>query len=366
MPNHSHDHDHSSHDHSSGRHSSHDHSSVIDDLGELSIPPESRTRRTRMHERHRRLVRETFLQPSNFILPLFVMEGDPKFRNEIASMPGVFQLGIDGILAECVKAVNAKLGGVILFGIPKHKDDHGTAAFDEHGVIPNAIRAIKKRFPDLLVATDVCLCEYTDHGHCGVISHTLNGDTAIINDETVDLLVREALTHAAAGSDLIAPSDMMDGRVGAIRAALDSFGFTDLPIMSYSAKYASGLYGPFRDAAGSTPSSGDRRSHQMDVANTDEAIRVVQRDIDEGADIIMIKPAIACLDIIRRVREQFGMPTAAYQVSGEYSMIKAAAQNGWIDEERVMMESLTAIKRAGASIIITYYALEAAAILAQQ
>ncbi|HZK75757.1 MAG TPA: porphobilinogen synthase, partial [Candidatus Kapabacteria bacterium] len=249
---------------------------------------------------------------------------------------------------------------VILFGIPEEKDELGSEAYNDRGVIQKALREIKQRFPELLVATDVCLCEYTEHGHCGVIERNRYGEIEIVNDKTVELLVREAVSHAEAGSDLVCPSDMMDGRVGAIRDVLDVSGFASLPIMSYSAKYASGLYGPFRDAAGSTPGFGDRRSHQMDVANSDEAMRVVQRDIEEGADIVMIKPAISSLDIIRRIREQFLVPVAAYQVSGEYAMIKAAAANDWIDEERVMMESLLSIRRAGASIILTYFALEAA------
>jgi porphobilinogen synthase len=340
----------------------HDHNHELD-IEELTIPASSRTRRTRMTERHRRLVRETTLSPSNFILPLFVAEAAAHFRKPIDAMPGVEQLGIDGILQHAESSLKAGLGGIILFGIPEHKDEFGTEAYNGRGVIQNALREIKKRFPDLLIATDVCLCEYTEHGHCGVVEQNRNGEIEIVNDKTVELLVREAVSHAEAGSDLICPSDMMDGRVGAIRDALDQSGLESLPIMSYSAKYASGLYGPFRDAAGSAPTFGDRRSHQMDVANSDEAMRVVQRDIEEGADIVMVKPAISSLDIIRRVREQFLVPVAAYQVSGEYSMIKAAGKNGWIDEDRVMMESLTSIKRAGASIILTYFALQSAALL---
>ncbi len=330
-----------------------------EEMEDMLVAASSRTRRTRMTERHRRLVRETTLAPSNFILPLFAVEAAANYRKPIPSMPGVEQLGIDGILEQCEAALEAKLGGIILFGIPEQKDEFGSEAYNDRGVIQNAIREIKQRFPDLLVATDVCLCEYTEHGHCGVIERNRNGEIEIVNDKTVELLVREAVSHAEAGSDLICPSDMMDGRIGAIREALDFSGFASLPIMSYSAKYASGLYGPFRDAAGSTPQFGDRRSHQMDVANSDEALRLVQRDIEEGADIIMVKPAISSLDIIRRIREQFLVPTAAYQVSGEYSMIKAVGANDWIDEKRVMMESLLSIKRAGASIILTYFALEA-------
>ncbi len=331
-----------------------------DEAVEMLVPASSRTRRTRMTERHRHLVRENLLSPSNLILPLFVVEASANFRKPIASMPGVEQLGIDGIFEHCEAAMDAKLGGIILFGIPEEKDEFGSQAYNDRGVIQNAVRKIKQRFPDLLVATDVCLCEYTEHGHCGVIERNRSGEIEIVNDKTVELLVREAVSHAEAGSDLICPSDMMDGRVGAIREALDFSGFASLPIMSYSAKYASGLYGPFRDAAGSSPSFGDRRSHQMDVANSDEAMRIVQRDIEEGADIVMVKPAISSLDIIRRIREQFLVPTAAYQVSGEYSMIKAAGSNGWLDEKRVMMESLLSIRRAGASIILTYFALDVA------
>jgi len=316
-----------------------------------------------MTERHRRLVRETSLEPSNLILPLFAVEGDPKFRKPISSMPGVEQLGIEGILRHCEAALEARLGGIILFGIPEHKDEYASEAYNDRGVIQTTVREVKKRFPELLIATDVCLCEYTDHGHCGVVERNRNGEIEIVNDKSVELLVREAISHAEAGSDLISPSDMMDGRIGAIREALDMSGFESLPIMSYSAKFASGLYGPFREAAESTPTFGDRRSHQMDVANSDEAMRLVQRDIEEGADIVMVKPAMSSLDIIRRIREQFAMPTAAYQVSGEYSMVMAAGANGWIDEERVMMETLLSIKRAGASIILTYFALRAARLL---
>jgi porphobilinogen synthase len=326
---------------------------------DITIDPVSRTRRTRMTERVRRLVRETTLHPSNFILPLFVSDKAANEKHPISSMPGVYQLGIDNILRESEKALEAKLGGIILFGITHNKDERGSQAYNENGIVQESVREIKKRFPELLVATDVCLCEYTSHGHCGIV-HEHDGEYEIANDETVELLVREALTHAEAGSDLISPSDMMDGRIGAIRDALDENGFANLPIMSYAAKYASGFYGPFREAAESTPAFGDRRSHQMDPANSDEAMRVIARDVDEGADIIMVKPAMSYLDIIRRAKDEFDLPVAAYQVSGEYSMIKAASANGWFDEERVMMESLTSIKRAGASIILTYFALEAA------
>jgi porphobilinogen synthase len=326
---------------------------------EVFIDPVSRTRRTRMSEQMRRLVRETVLHPSNFILPLFATDEAPNSKNAIASMPGVYQLGIDNILRESEKALEAKLGGIILFGVTSKKDDVGSEAYNDEGIIQETVREIKKRFPELLVATDVCLCEYTSHGHCGVI-HKHGNDYEIANDETVELLVQEAISHAEAGSDLISPSDMMDGRIGAIREALDENDFVNVPIMSYSAKYASGFYGPFRDAAGSVPTFGDRRSHQMDPANSDEAMRVMERDLDEGADILMVKPAMSYLDIIRRAKDAFDLPIAAYQVSGEYAMIKAAAANGWLDEERVMMESLTSIKRAGATIILTYFALEAA------
>jgi len=327
---------------------------------EINIPSDSRTRRTRMNEPIRRLVRENELRPSNFILPLFASDRSTNFKHEISSMPGVFQLGLDNILRESERALEAKLGGIILFGVTDDKDDTGSSAHNEFGIIQQSVREIKKRFPELLVATDVCLCEYTSHGHCGIIKEKENGGFEIDNDETVEQLVLESLSHAEAGSDLISPSDMMDGRIGAIRDALDENGFENLPIMSYSAKYASGFYGPFREAAGSSPSFGDRRSHQMDPANSDEAMRVIERDIREGADIIMVKPAMSYLDIIRRAKDEFTLPIAAYQVSGEYSMIKAAAANGWLDEDRVMMESLTSIKRAGASIILTYFALEAA------
>jgi porphobilinogen synthase len=326
---------------------------------DVFIDPVSRTRRTRMTEPLRRIVRETTLHSSNFILPLFVTDEAGNTRNAIASMPGVYQLGIDNILRESEKALEAKLGGIILFGVTSKKDEVGSEAYNDEGIIQETVREIKKRFPELLVATDVCLCEYTSHGHCGVI-HKNGSDYEIANDETVELLIQEAISHAEAGSDLISPSDMMDGRIGAIREALDENDFVNVPIMSYSAKYASGFYGPFRDAAGSVPTFGDRRSHQMDPANSDEAMRVMERDLDEGADILMVKPAMSYLDIIRRAKDAFDLPIAAYQVSGEYAMIKAAAANGWIDEDRVMMESLLSIKRAGASIILTYYALEAA------
>jgi porphobilinogen synthase len=270
-------------------------------------------------------------------------------------MPGVFQHSIDTLVDECKVVRDLGIPAVILFGIPEHKDEQGSEAYDPNGIVQNAIRAIKKEVNDLVIITDVCLCEYTSHGHCGL----LDGEE-ILNDETLTLLAKEAVSHAEAGADMVAPSDMMDGRVFTIRRALDNKGFTKIPIMSYAAKYSSGYYGPFRDAAESTPSFGDRKSHQMDIGNINEALREVEADIEEGADIVMVKPAGPYLDVIRKVKEKFGMPTAAYQVSGEFSMIKAAGQNDWIDEERVMLESLTSIKRAGADMILTYFAKDAA------
>jgi porphobilinogen synthase len=300
------------------------------------------------------MVRETELSKNDFIYPLFVVPGD-NIKKEIKSMPGVYQLSINNLVKECKEVASLGIPAVILFGIPKHKDEKGSEAYDPEGIIQRAVQAIKSEVKNLLVITDVCMCEYTSHGHCGV----LNGEE-ILNDETVELLAKESLTHAQSGADIIAPSDMMDGRVAAIRKILDDNGFEKIPIMSYAAKYASGYYGPFRDAAESTPAFGDRRSHQMDIGNAYEALREVETDIEEGADIVMVKPAGPYLDIIRRVKDKFGMPTAAYQVSGEYAMIKAAGKNGWIDEERVMIESLTAIKRAGADMFLTYFAKDAA------
>lgn len=316
--------------------------------------PIKRFRRLRYNPLVRDMVRETVLTKNDFIYPLFVVPGE-NIKNPIKSMPGVFQLSIDNLIEECKEVAALGIPAVILFGIPSHKDEVGSEAYAPDGIIQNAIRAIKAHVKNLLVITDVCMCEYTSHGHCGV----LRGEE-ILNDETVSLLAKEAVSHAEAGADMIAPSDMMDGRVYAIRKALDYKGFVNIPIMSYAAKYASGYYGPFRDAAESTPAFGDRRSHQMDIGNANEAMREVEADIAEGADIIMVKPAGPYLDIIRRVKDRFEMPTAAYQVSGEYSMIKAAALNGWIDGERVMVESLMAIKRAGADMILTYFAKEAA------
>jgi len=303
-------------------------------------------------------VRETRLSPDMFMLPLFVCEGEG-VRREVSSMPGVFNLSVDEAVKEVAAARADGVRSVLLFGLPDRKDDVGSAAYDREAPVQSAVRALKRESPDTLVVTDVCLCEYTDHGHCGIVI-----DDEISNDATVDQLVRAAVSHAAEGADIVAPSDMMDGRVGAIRQALDERGFENVAIMSYAAKYCSAFYGPFRDAAASTPKFGDRRSHQMDPANAREAIREVEQDIQEGADIVMVKPALPYLDVIARVKDAFGHPTAAYQVSGEYAMLKAAARNGWIDERRAMIETLTGIRRAGADIIITYYAREAARALA--
>jgi porphobilinogen synthase len=319
--------------------------------------PSYRPRRLRRNERVRELVRETTLSPKNFIYPIFVGPGKDRAQ-PVASMPGVAQLSVDRAVAECEEAQALGIPAIILFGLPERKDSLGTEAYAEDGIVQQAIRAIKEQLPGILVITDVCLCEYTDHGHCGVIKH---GD--VDNDSTLELLAKEALSHAQAGADIVAPSDMMDGRVGAIRTALDQNAFESVAIMAYAAKYASGFYGPFREAAESTPQFGDRRSYQMDPGNTDEALREVELDIQEGADIVMVKPAMAYLDIVHRVKQTFGYPVAAYNVSGEYSMIKAAGQQGWIDEERVMMEVLLAIKRAGADMILTYFAKDAARLL---
>jgi porphobilinogen synthase len=316
--------------------------------------PAYRPRRLRKNEKLRQLIRETTVTAGNLIYPLFVGPGTNVVR-PVSSMPGVAQLSVDRAVVECRDAAALGIPAVILFGVPETKDALGSEAGVRDGVVQQAIRAIKDNVPELLVVTDVCLCEYTDHGHCGVIK---NG--AVDNDSTLELLAREALSHAEAGADIVAPSDMMDGRVGAIRHALDSKGFDQIAIMAYAAKYASGFYGPFREAAESTPQFGDRRSYQMDPANTDEALREVELDIQEGADIVMVKPALAYLDVIYRVKEQFGYPVAAYNVSGEYSMIKAAGINGWIDEERIMLEVLLSIRRAGADMILTYFAKQLA------
>jgi porphobilinogen synthase len=318
-----------------------------------------RMRRLRRTETMRALVRETRLSPDIFVLPLFVCEGKG-VRREVPSMPGVFNLSVDEAVEEAAAARGDGVKSVILFGLPDRKDDIGSMAYDPEAPVQTAVRAIKRETPDVLVITDVCLCEYTDHGHCGIVI-----EDEIVNDPTVDQLVRAAVSHAAAGADIVAPSDMMDGRIGAIRHALDERGFENTAIMSYAAKYCSAFYGPFRDAAGSAPQFGDRRSHQMDPANAAEALREVEQDIAEGADIVMVKPAVAYLDIIARVKDVFHYPTAAYHVSGEYAMLKAAARNGWIDERRAMLETLTSIRRAGADIIITYYAREAARALSR-
>jgi porphobilinogen synthase len=320
----------------------------------MATYPTKRLRRLRYNPLVRNMVRETSLSKDDLIYPLFVVPGN-NVKNEVRSMPGVYQMSIDVVVKECKEVAQLGIPAVILFGIPDHKDEVGSGAYDPNGIIQQAVRAIKAEVKNLLVITDVCLCEYTSHGHCGV----LQGEN-ILNDETVSLLAKEAVSHAEAGADIIAPSDMMDGRVAAIRKALDYKGFNHIPILSYAVKYASGFYGPFRDAAESAPAFGDRRSHQMDVCNSNEALREAESDIEEGADMIMVKPAGAYLDIIWRVKEKFGMPTAAYQVSGEYAMIKAAGRNNWIDEERVMIESLVAIKRAGADMILTYFAKDVA------
>jgi porphobilinogen synthase len=323
------------------------------------LPLTRRLRRLRRTPALRALVREARLSAEQLILPLFVTQGTG-VRRDIGSMPGVAQLSVDEAVNETRGARSEGVSAVLLFGLPPHKDETGSGAYDQKGPVQEAVRAIRRHVPEIVVITDVCLCEYTSHGHCGVI---VDGDIA--NDATVELLVRSAVSHAEAGAHIVAPSDMMDGRVGAIRAALDERGFDQVAIMSYAAKYCSGFYGPFREAADSTPQFGDRRSHQMDPANAAEALREVALDIEEGADIVMVKPAGPYLDILWRVKERFGCPTAAYQVSGEYSMIKAASKLGWIDEERAMLESLTSIRRAGADMIITYFAREAARLLSR-
>jgi porphobilinogen synthase len=315
--------------------------------------PVSRLRRLRRRPALREMLRETHLARNDFIYPLFVAEG-AGLKREIGSMPGIFQLSIDNVLCECEELLSLGLNSVLLFGIPDFKDERGTSGYASDGIVQKASREIKKRFPEMLVITDVCLCEYTSHGHCGVIE-----DEYVQNDATLQLLAKQALSHADSGADIVAPSDMMDGRIAAIRKVLDENGFAETPIMAYSAKFASAFYGPFREAAESAPQFGDRKSYQMDFGNSDEAMREITLDIQEGADIVMVKPALSYLDIIRRAKENFNMPLAAYNVSGEYSMIKAAAEKGWIDGERVMMETLTAIKRAGADVIITYFAKEA-------
>ena len=319
--------------------------------------PTQRLRRLRATAPLRDLVRETHLHPGQFILPLFVCPGEG-VRREIGAMPSNYQLSIDELVKECVEVRALGIGGVILFGLPESKDEMATGAYDENGIVQRAIRAIRKEVPGLLVITDVCNCEYTSHGHCGYIK---DGD--VDNDTTLQWLAKAALSHARAGADIVAPSDMMDGRVWAIRQALDANGYEKTPILAYAAKFASVFYGPFREAADSAPQFGDRRTYQMDPANGCEAMREIELDLQEGADMIMVKPAMPYLDLIARARERFDVPLAAYQVSGEYSMIVAAARNGWLDHDRAMIESLTCITRAGASIILTYFAKPAAALL---
>jgi len=322
--------------------------------------PNQRLRRTRRNAALRGLVRETQLTPGDFIYPIFVAAGED-VRNPIASMPGIFQLSINHAVAEAKRAHSLGIPGVLLFGIPAEKDEAASGAYDAEGIVQLATRAIKDALPELLVVTDVCLCEYMSHGHCGVVEK----DTGeVLNDVSLELLARTASSHAEAGADIVAPSDMMDGRVAAIRADLDREGFENTPIMAYAAKYASAFYGPFREAADSAPQFGDRRSYQMDPANAREALVETDLDVEEGADIVMVKPALPYLDVLHRVREATDLPVAAYNVSGEYAMIKAAAQNGWIDEERAVMEALTGIKRAGADIIISYHAPDVAGWLA--
>ena len=352
--------------------------------------PVTRLRRLRQSEPLRSLVRETHLEPSNFIYPLFVCPGE-RVRKEISSMPGVFNLSVDEAVKEAREAKSLGLGGIILFGLPEKKDEVATGAWAEDGIVQRATRAIKQEVHDLVVIGDVCLCEYMSHGHCGIVRHKTSGgknprvmvvarenlaaaatkvaeDAAIEyeieNDTTLDILAKTAVSQAQAGMDIIAPSDMMDGRVAAIRKGLDEAGFANTPILSYAAKFASGFYGPFREAADSTPQFGDRRSYQMDGANLREAMREIEQDIEEGADMIMVKPAMPYLDVINEARRHFNLPIAAYQVSGEYAMLQAAIRSGWLDKDRVMLESLQSIKRAGASMILTYFAKEAAKLLA--
>jgi porphobilinogen synthase len=316
--------------------------------------PSYRPRRLRKDERFREMIRETHLRPDDMILPLFVCPGKG-VRRPISSMPGNFQLSIDELLKEVKEAKSLGILGVILFGIPEKKDEVGSEGYSENGIIQRALKSLKDGVDGITLITDVCLCEYTSHGHCGVVR-----DGGVVNDETLELLARQALSHVKAGADMVAPSDMMDGRVGAIRKILDENRFHDIPILAYAAKYASSFYGPFREAAESKPQFGDRKSYQMDPANAEEALREVRLDIEEGADIVMVKPALPYLDVIYRVKQAFNIPVAAYNVSGEFAMVKAASQLGWMDGEQVMMESLIAIKRAGADLILTYFAKEAA------
>jgi len=321
--------------------------------------PVYRPRRLRESPLIRKMVRESTLRTDDFMYPLFAVHGRG-VREPIASMPGQFRLSIDELLKECKDAASMGIPAVLLFGIPRDKDPRGSEAYADDGIVQQAVRAVKETIPDLLVVTDVCLCEYTSHGHCGVVE-----EGRVKNDPTLELIGRTALSHAEAGADIVAPSDMMDGRVGAIRDTLDESGYQETPIMAYSAKYASAFYGPFREAAGSVPQFGDRRSYQMDPANGTEAMREIALDVDEGADIVMVKPALPYLDIISRAKAEFGLPLAAYSVSGEYAMIRAAGQLGWLDEERVMVEALTGIRRAGADIIITYFAKDIARLIEQ-
>lgn len=325
----------------------------------MSSFPLSRPRRLRRTARIREVVRETRLHPSQFVLPLFVVPGSGVAR-EVSSMPGVRQWSVDRVAEEASRAFEAGVRSVILFGIPEEKDATGSDAWREDGIVQQALAELRRQLPELLLITDVCLCEYTDHGHCGVLR-----EDEVLNDPTLELLAREAVSHAHAGADVVAPSDMMDGRVGAIRDALDENGFEETPILSYAVKYASGFYGPFRDAADSAPSFGDRRGYQMDPANGREALRELELDLEEGADMVMVKPALSNLDILAEVRAACDVPVAAYQVSGEYAMVKAAAERGWVDEARVREESLLAIRRAGADLILTYFAIDQAEALRQ-
>ncbi|MDD5398536.1 MAG: porphobilinogen synthase [Dehalococcoidia bacterium] len=326
----------------------------------MSVFPELRMRRLRKSPALRSLVRESQLDPGDLVFPLFVVEGKG-IKREIDAMPGIFHFSVDKLTAEIDELVQLKVPAVLLFGVVNKKDEHGSAALDPKGVVQRAVRAIKKAAPQMIVITDICLCEYTDHGHCGLI---VNGD--VDNDSTLPLLAAMALSHASSGADMVAPSDMMDGRVMAIRKALDDKGFSRIPILSYAAKYASAFYGPFREAAGSAPQFGDRKSYQMDPPNVREALREIEEDINEGADIVMVKPALAYLGVIRQARDSFNCPLAAYNVSGEYAMVKAAAARGWIDGKKVTLEILGSIRRAGADIIISYHAKEAAGWLGGQ
>ncbi|MDD5774191.1 MAG: porphobilinogen synthase [bacterium] len=325
--------------------------------------PVSRLRRTRQNEKLRKMVRETYLQVDKFISPLFVVEGN-KIKKEITTLPGQYHFSLDMLVREVEDLKKIGIPAVLLFGIPDKKDEIGSGAYDNKGIVQEAVRLIKKKVPEMMVITDVCLCEYTSHGHCGLIKSQATSHKSQVyevdNDASLELIAKTALSHAEAGADMVAPSDMMDGRIGAIRSTLDDSGLSNIPIMSYSVKYASAFYGPFREAAGSTPQFGDRRSYQMDSSNAQEALREVMQDLDEGADIIMVKPALSYLDIVKKVKSDFDVPVAAYNVSGEYAMVKAAAMKGWIDEKSITLEILTSIRRAGADIIITYHAKDAA------